>query len=289
MTRVTAIIPAHNPGVFLKRSLGSVLVQEDVDFDVVVIDDGSSDDLSRVPGVRDSRVRLIQTENRGVSAARNLAVAISDAEYVAFLDQDDEWVATGKLAQQVAAHDADPATAFVHTGFTWVLPETHQDASSPGAVTYEQNLAGRAYVCLSSILVRRDHYITVGGHDVFLVQQQDWDLILKLLMVYGPALAIDRAMVRYHVHGSNASGDYARAEKESDLVYRRHTTGRTTDHIRQGRRQADRLYASKGIDAARQAVRSGDRREVMKHLVAAGRIAPTSLPRAAWATLSRRL
>ncbi|MGC5585131.1 glycosyltransferase family A protein [Ornithinimicrobium sp. W1665] len=289
MGKVTAIIPAFNPGAHLTRSLGSVLAQRDVDLDVVVVDDGSAQDITDTPGLDDPRVTLVRTPNRGVSAARNLGVAMTDAEYIAFLDQDDEWAAPDKLARQIVAQTEHPDAGFVHTGFTWVLADREQDASTPAPVSYEDNLAGRCYVCLSSILVRRDRYVTVGGHDLTMAQQQDWDLVLKLLRLYGPAVAVNGPLVRYHVHGGNASGDYVRAEAESDRVFRRNTSQATASLVRRGRRKADRLYASKGVDASREALHRRDFAGSVRHLANAGRMDPTSVPRAIWGTVRRRI
>ncbi|WP_083541954.1 glycosyltransferase [Kribbia dieselivorans] len=291
--RVTAIIPAYNPGPFLERSLASVLAQENVDLDVVVVDDGSSEDISQVPGLDDPRVRFLRQENRGVSAARNLAVALTDAEYVAFLDQDDEWSSRTKIAQQLDVARDNPDASFVHAGFTWVLPNQEVDASRPSPVTYETSLAGSGYVCLSSLLVQRVRYIVVGGHDIALAQQQDWDLVLKLLKVFGPAAHVSGAMVRYHVHGGNASNNYAKAAQESNEVYDRNIasdrTGTIGPYAASGRRSANRLYASKAIDAARESLRARDLTATARHLVEAGRITPSAVPAALKATASRRL
>lgn len=290
MGRVTAIIPVYNPGSFLMRSLASVLSQEGVDLDVVVVDDGSAEDITGTTGLEDPRVRLVRTPNRGVSAARNLAVALAEGEYVAFLDQDDEWASPHKLARQVAVHDKHLDASLVHTGFTWVLQDREEDASQPKPVTtLTANLAGSGYVCLSSILVRRDRYIAVGGHDIFLAQQQDWDLVLKLLRTFGPAHAVTGPLVRYHVHGANASGDYVRGRYESAEVYRRHRTDELAGLVRRGRRQANRLYASQGIDAARQALDHEGMVTAAGHLFRAGRISPPAVPRALWRTALRRL
>lgn len=286
---VTAVIPAYNPGGHLTRSLASVLAQVGVDLDVVVVDDGSSEDLTSTPGLTDPRVRYVKTANRGVSAARNLGVAMSDAEYVAFLDQDDEWVATDKLRRQIHTHQEQPDASFVHTGFQWILPNERYDASTPTPVTYQSNLEGTGYVCLSTMLIRRDLYITVGGHDLELAQQQDWDLTLKLLRSFGPAPAVNGPLVHYYVHGANASRNYSRAAAEAHYVLNKHLTPETLPIVRTGRRRAGQLYASKAIDAARSSYRARNFRSSAAHLAVAGKLDPQSLPQAAWRTIDRRL
>ena len=104
MTEVSVIIPTHNRSGLLSLTLRSVLWQRDVDVEVVVIDDGSTDDTAAmVGGVQDPRVRLLRHEvAQGVSAARNHGIAEARGRWVAFLDDDDLW-APDKLALQLEA------------------------------------------------------------------------------------------------------------------------------------------------------------------------------------------
>ena len=117
--RVSVVVPAYNPGDLLTRSLGSVLAQSMTDLEVVVVDDGSREPQGWVADL-DARVTYVRQDNRGVSVARNVGVATARSEWVAFLDQDDEWL-PDKLAMQLDVVAAGPRAAFCCTGFDWVL------------------------------------------------------------------------------------------------------------------------------------------------------------------------
>lgn len=93
MPAVSVVIPLYNKEPHIARALNSVLNQTHQDFEIIVIDDGSTDEGAEVVrGFRDPRIQLIQQENKGVSAARNLGIEAARAELIAFLDADDEWL-----------------------------------------------------------------------------------------------------------------------------------------------------------------------------------------------------
>ena len=113
--RVSVIIPCYNHGRFVTDAVESVLRQTLADLEVIIIDDGSTDDSAAViGGVRNDRVRVLRTENRGVSAARNAGLDLAQGEFIAFLDADDAWE-PAKLERQVALMDAEPEVALVFT------------------------------------------------------------------------------------------------------------------------------------------------------------------------------
>ncbi len=114
--RFAVVVPARDPGPALRRALTSVLAQSEPDWEAVVVDDGSTEDLGWCADL-DPRIRLVRQPNRGVSAARGAGVARTTAPWVAFLDADDHWEA-GKLArvaEEVAAAERPPVLA--HSAF----------------------------------------------------------------------------------------------------------------------------------------------------------------------------
>ena len=115
MPKASVIIPAFNRAELLRETLDSVLAQTFTDWECVVVDDGSSEDLS-FAGTLDPRIRLIRQPNQGVSVARNRGIAHSTGGLIAFLDSDDLWL-PAKLEKQVAAMDADPTIGLCHTDY----------------------------------------------------------------------------------------------------------------------------------------------------------------------------
>lgn len=259
----------------MTRSLGSVLTQTERDWECVVVDDGSTVPVDLGALGEDPRVRLVRQENHGVSVARNVGVSVTDSQTVAFLDQDDEWL-PDKLERQMSLLAHHPETSFVYSPFWWMgangaLASGHDD------VNFEASLAGRCYVCLSSVLVDRMKHDAVGGHHSALAQQQDWDFLLRLLRVFGRPQATSERLVRYYVHGDNASRDYWRAEWEARSVLRMNALDNGSSvavAVKTGRARTRQTHSYQAIDAARETLHHGDLIGTLNHFTRAFRLDP---------------
>ena len=120
MPKVSIIIPTYNRLLMLKEAVESVLAQDFEDFELIIVDDGSTDETGNEIKRYGGRVRLLQhSENRGVSAARNEGILRSRGKYIAFLDSDDLWV-KGKLKIQVAFLDDNPQYPLCYTDEIWI-------------------------------------------------------------------------------------------------------------------------------------------------------------------------
>ena len=179
MTRaaVTVVIPTHNRVHFMSATLRSVLAQRDVDFEVVVVDDGSSDATPvALEAMRDDRLRWHRNEHTtGVSRARNTGVDMAETPWVAFIDDDDLW-APDKLARQLASLRLHPNARWSMVGSVAVDEELqilrHEEA--PESATLVQQVlkkncvpAGGSGVLVSTDLVRevggfREQYLQLG-------------------------------------------------------------------------------------------------------------------------------
>lgn len=291
---VSVIIPAYNPGPRLKVALSSVLAQQaDVPFEVVVVDDGGSEDLSWVDEVDPPRVRRVPQANAGVSVARNVGVTHAKYELIAFLDQDDEW-RPGKLARQLIGWDERPEASFHCTGFDWALGDTLVRGGSDEPSW--QSLLSNGHICLSSVLVSKAHYWSVGGHDPTLRMMQDYDLFLRLILIHGDPAFTPEPLVQYNVHDQNASRDYAAAARERFRILDDHAalaTHRgqrdTLSAIRRGRERTKELYAHQAVDASRRAWKEHRTRRGLGHLAAATNLSPRVVAQALKTSARRRL
>jgi glycosyltransferase involved in cell wall biosynthesis len=115
MPKVSVIIPVFNGAETIGRALQSVFAQTFTDYEIVVVNDGSTDGTASVLAGYGEKIRVVSQSNRGLSAARNAGIAASQGEYVALLDDDDRWLPE-KLALCVPVLDADPDCALVYTG-----------------------------------------------------------------------------------------------------------------------------------------------------------------------------
>jgi len=277
---VTVVIPTRNREDFLRQTLGCVLRQCDVDLDVVVVDDGSSDGtLESVRGLGEERVRIVSVpRSRGVAASRNLGVGQAKGDWVAFLDDDDLWAPNKIRAQLAAMRSANASWAY--TGAISVDPELRILAGGPPPTPERvcDELPFRNVVPAggSNVLACRDLLAKAGPFDEGLRHMADWDLWIRLSRLGRPA-AVSSPFVAYRVHSGNASLETEDIVRELDLVEQKHAGLRAGAPI-------DRAYVHRWI--AWGLLRRGERLEAgLGYLRASRSRDPRSLLRAGVALL----
>ena len=220
MPKVTVVIPAYNAMTYLPATLESVLQQTFTDFEVLIINDGSTDGIAAwAAEIADARVKLISQENQGLPGARNTGITAAQGEYVAFLDADDLWAPT-KLEQQVDCLDSKPDVGLV---YTWTLL-VDQQGKSTGTVTaahiegnvWEKLLLGDVVGSGSSATIRRSCFEKVGLFDTELSSIEDCDMWVRIAAHY-PLAVIKEVLVYYRQHPRNMSKDYDRMVQNSRL------------------------------------------------------------------------
>lgn len=184
MPIVSIVIPAYNAERTILETLDSVFQQIFTDFEVIIIDDGSTDQtVELLKKIQDPRLKVFSYSNGGLSVARNRGIARASGDYIAFLDADDLWT-SDKLELQLAALQTDPAAGVAYS-WTCNMSQTGE-AFYPGhSVTYSGNvyaqlLLGNFLASGSNCLIRRDAIASVGEFDPSLRSYEDWDYWLRL-------------------------------------------------------------------------------------------------------------
>lgn len=203
----SVVMPCYNAAAHLARSVGSVLAQTEPGWELIVVDDGSTDNSrDLVAAFNDSRIRLVAQANQGASAARNRGVAEARGEFLAFLDADDVW-APEFLAQLSTALRARPDAALAYCGWQNVgLPGARgepfipQDYERPGKV--EALLAGCRWP-VHAVMVRREAVINAGGFDRSLPNCEDYALWLNLA-TKAAIVRVPQVLAYYHFHSQEA-------------------------------------------------------------------------------------
>ena len=191
--RVSVIMPAFNAGRTIDAALQSVFTQTYRDVEVIVVDDGSTDDTPDRVAAWGERVVLLRQANAGPAAARNRAIRHARGQLLAFLDADDLWLPT-KLARQVAYYDRFPETGLLHTGahvssapgpVALETPEPADTPLKPPSSQYCSIFHLDKYVMTLTVMVPREVVLTLGLFEErreFHVE--DWDLYLRIAAQY---------------------------------------------------------------------------------------------------------
>ncbi len=199
MPKVSVVIPAYNAMTYLPETLESVLRQTFTDFEVLIINDGSSDHIVQwASELVDSRIRLISQENQGLSGARNTGIAQAQGEYIAFLDADDLWEQT-KLEKQVRCLEDNPEVGLVHA---WMLLVDEQGKFTGRVMpSYAEGdvwkqLAEKNVIACPSVIVRRCCFEKVGVFDQSLHSLEDWEMWIRIATSY-PFAVIKEPLAYY--------------------------------------------------------------------------------------------
>ncbi|MEM6837285.1 MAG: glycosyltransferase [Cyanobacteria bacterium P01_C01_bin.120] len=211
MPKVSVIIPAYNAVAYLPQTINSVLRQTFTDYEVLIVDDGSSDNTADwAAQIRDSRVKLISQPNQGAGAARNTGVKNAQGDCVAFLDADDLWEPT-KLAKQVERLDQQPEVGLVHTWITIANPDGSlsdrtMQTDGEGHI-WNQVVVYNPLKCGSTAMVRRQCFEELGYFDQSLKYSEDWDMWIRIARNYAFSV-IAEPLTYYRIHPFNKSKNY---------------------------------------------------------------------------------
>ncbi|MFH1681748.1 MAG: glycosyltransferase [Candidatus Eisenbacteria bacterium] len=217
MPAVSVIIPTYNRASLVRESIESVFAQTFKDYEIVVVDDGSTDNTGVLldPLVEAGRIRYVRTPNRGESAARNVGLEMACGKYIAFNDSDDLFTPR-KLEKQVAFLESSPGIALVHSGYGKFDEEGrelgYRDTSRFAGRCYPRILLEwTVLMAVPTVLVRASVMGEVGGFDERMKRAADLDMWRRITMRH-PIGVLPEMLSRVRVHRGNVSEDKALAE-----------------------------------------------------------------------------
>lgn len=221
---VSVVIPAYNAEITILETIESVRKQTFSSFEIIVINDGSTDNtLELVNSVDDPRLKVFSYENGGLSTARNRGIFRAQGEFIAFLDADDLWTAD-KLELQVQALRNNPAAGVAYS-WTLVVDEKGQGLYPGVSVSFEGNvyqhlLTGNFIASGSNVMLRRQVTDLVGEFDPELKSSEDWEYWLRVALHFS-FVVVPKSQVLYRQSSTTMSSNFKRMENYMLLVHTR--------------------------------------------------------------------
>lgn len=232
--QVSVVIPAWNRSGLILVALESVARQSLRPLEVIVVDDGSSDDTAKVVDAWKSghvdgslHVRCVSQENQGANVARNRGIQESSGNYVAFLDSDDRWLPT-KLQKQLALLEKDKSLGGVYCGLC-TMDLDSGDKMPQGARAYpEGNLLSKMLIHdisnpTSCWMVRKECFEEVGDFDTSLPARQDWDMWIRLSAEYAIGVVPDVLVEMGEHPGERVRSDPEREIRAHKTIFKKYT------------------------------------------------------------------
>lgn len=238
---VSVIVPAFNRRDSIVDAVRSVLRQTFRDIEVLVVDDGSTDDtIAALGAVDDPRVRLLaHTTNRGVSAARNTGLREAAADWIAFQDSDDEWLPAKLEKQMTRLAGFGSGAVACYCGMA-IVEQCNDRASlryvPPSSLKVVEGdilpaLLETSFVSTQTLVVRGDALRAVGGFDEALPALVDWECMLRLT-ARGPIAFVDEPLVVQRFSGNSLTRDRRRRAEARRMIVEKHERLIGADRIR---------------------------------------------------------
>lgn len=275
----SVVIPLYNKEVSITRAIQSVLHQTYQNFQIIVVNDGSTDrSLENVQKLQDPRIKILTQENKGVSAARNWGVLESDSEWIAFLDADDEWLPE-YLETMISLYSQFPSCGVLSSGFL----KKDQDSFNfrdylkiphpenwRGLIDYYHDLRIAHPFCSSCITVQKSKLLEINGFPENLIHGEDLVTWVRLFQITDFAY-IKKVGAIYHLDAENPS-NLTRPEHEKDLYWRVIMTDAINELLQSGsksikyRQSLIELLASYSIPLVRSLIVKNDWLNAIKRL-----------------------
>ena len=220
---VSVVIPTYNYGRFIKEAISSVLDQTRPPSEIIVVDDGSTDETASVVGAFTEAVRYIRQDNAGVCAARNRGVSESTSELIAFLDSDDTWE-PANLEKQVARFESDEEIGLVHCairefdGETGETSRLYMEGGEDGVADNLLLWEGPVIVGPGAVTVSRKAFDRIGGFDTRMKVGEDWDFCYRVARLFKIGFVAE-PLVNYRSHNAAAHRNVENMERGMLMFY----------------------------------------------------------------------
>ena len=265
MPAVSVIIPTYNHRDFVLDALDSVFAQTFTDHEIIVINDGSPDDTSRLlqPLVEQKRIHYVEQPNAGQAAARNRGLALAQGEFIAFLDDDDLWPPE-KLGMQVM--ELRRSKALLVGGWAGITLDgvsvLREQGVRPGTLNINDLFCGSPFLSPGQTLIRRSTLEELGGFDETIWGADDFDLYLRIASL--GELRVNRQMsLLYRLHPGNSSNQRELMLENCYKLVQRHLLRSDRTLSRRAFRWLYDYAGSEWIAQAKHSIRKGRVREVL--------------------------
>lgn len=214
MATISVVIPTYNRASFVCDAVESTLVQSYDDHEIIVVDDGSTDDTKERMTAFGGKVRYLAQQNRGPSAARNAGILHAKGDYIAFCDSDDRFL-PDKLEKQMCYLREHPTCKFLYTWYynvneTGKITKLRKPLSCQSREQLQYYLFTRRFtIRTSTVLIQKECFNTVGLFNEKYWYSQDWDMWLRLAHAYH-GHCLEEPLVEYRFHGDNRSSHHVR-------------------------------------------------------------------------------
>lgn len=220
---VSVVIPSYNREKRIIKTLESVLKQSYKNYEIIIIDDNSSDNTYEVlkPYISEKILYYKNEKNYGGAKSRNIGVEKSKGSIIAFLDSDDEWE-IDKLKNQVDMFIKNKDIAMIYTKYTLIAENTGESFLFNEKKRLNEDF--KAMLCnnyigtTSTICIKKDAFLQIGGFDVNLKACQDWDLYIRVLQKYNTK-CVEIPSVKYYFHNESITGNITNVVNAHKIVF----------------------------------------------------------------------
>ncbi|MGA1980071.1 MAG: glycosyltransferase [Sedimentisphaerales bacterium] len=270
---VSIIIPTYNRSRLIARAVKSVLNQTYQNFELIIVDDGSTDDTREiVAGFNDKRIRYVRhEENKGEAAARNTGIKVARGGYIAYQDSDDEWFPEKLARQMELLENASPQVGVIYTGF-WKMENLRKTyipfswVNQKNGDIHRELLKGN-FIGSPVVLIKKDCFNRVGLFDERLRNLVDWEMWIRISKLYH-FRCVDEPLVIAHYGSDNVSDNSDSLIDALELILEKN---------RDEFKEEKRLLAGHWINIGKLLVAKGRVEKGRQYIVDALRLYPFSI------------